>query len=109
MRYSGISYTTLRASPSERVKELAKPKIKREQRIRQEFFDNFFNYGYSGVKKSALKATCSDRTARLACPKSISLEYVNMLPPSVTQTTSKEKTIHRSQELVRPKYNMGKH
>ncbi|CAF0746205.1 unnamed protein product [Adineta steineri] len=69
-RHSGIPFPAISGTPvSPRFDELAQPKIRRQNHIRQEFFDNEKNYSYSGVSSGALTADCSPTISELARPK----------------------------------------
>ncbi|CAF0794282.1 unnamed protein product [Rotaria sordida] len=107
-RYSGIAFSTLHAAPcSTRTEELARPKIKRERLIRQEFFDNFTNYAYSGVKPTALAAECSNRLIILARPKKTPAGFMSgyILPRDVPEGALRAHITGRIEELAKPRHN----
>ncbi|CAF1206776.1 unnamed protein product [Rotaria magnacalcarata] len=111
-RYSGISLSTLCAGPcSNRIDELARPRIKRERLIRQEFFDNFTNYAYSGVKAGALTAQCSERLTELARPKKKPVNSMNgeKTPHEVPQSALQAHITDRIEALAKPRYNKHIH
>lgn len=129
-RSSGIPFVTLRSSScSGRLNELARPKIKREQLVRQgnlnytrkrqqkitffhfispELLDNRLNYGYSGVKATALTSQCSDRLVTLSQPKKISRDYLDayILPKSVSELSLHAEVSRRVCELSKPRRNI---
>ncbi|CAF4819666.1 unnamed protein product, partial [Rotaria sp. Silwood2] len=107
-RYSGIAFSTLHAAPcSARTEELARPKIKRERLIRQEFFDNFTNYAYSGVKSTALTAQCSERLVTLARPKKNPAGFMSgyILPRDVPESALQAHLSDRVEALAKPRHN----
>ncbi|CAF1271097.1 unnamed protein product [Rotaria magnacalcarata] len=103
--YSFVTPAALIYHATDRIKSLARPKIRKDTTIREGFSRYISDPTYSGVSKAAIRAQCSSHLSDLALPlkRHQSFTYELPIPRPVSRVALRYEATERVHELAVPK------